>query len=361
MDKSMGVVLIYFLMQLGIIFFVYPEFIMESTSEAHWLPILFGVIVNLCVMSIYLKGLSYFPNMDIIAIYSSFGKVMAAILLLPIFIYLMLVTVITINEFADIISIVFLTSTPLWSIIGLLLITAAFIGASGIATIFRTAILLAILFLPLMFFIICLSLQNIDLHYFFPLWDSDFSQLNGSALIRSLFPITSTFLIFGFIIPHYPFKMKKVMLSIMAIIPFFFLAVYIPVLTFGHGTVTTLRYPFVMVISSVYVSWLMFDRVTVFLVLSLIAFAILFMAVIIWQMISIVNHFLPKIRKHYIALAFVVIFFSICLQSTSVSTINELFLKNNLLRLYILFFVPLSIYLIGLYFRRRGGYENKAV
>jgi hypothetical protein len=358
-DNSLYVILIYLLTQLGVIFFIYPEYIIRSTEEAHWIAIVVGVIINVIIVAVYLKGLSYFKNKDIIDAYFSLGKGVGIVFLLPILIYLLISIIATLSEFAEMISIVFLTSTPLWAITSLLIIVSLFISMNGILAIFRTGVLIAVLFLPLLLFIIFMSLQNVDYHYIFPLVNHDFSFLGSKAFLKSFFTFSATFIFLGFIPPYFSFKTKKILISMAAIIPFLLLAVYIPVLTFGRATVTTLKFPFGMVMTTVYVNWLVFERFTMFLLLCLIAFTILFMAVILWQSSEIVKRCIPGIRQIYITLLVGIITFVGCLMIQSMKQIEQLITVNSVLRLYILIVVPLSIYFIGLRYKRKGLYEKK--
>lgn len=61
-DKSLHVMLMYIISHLGLIFFMYPGNVISSTEQGHWLPVLVGVIIHFIFISIYMKGLSYFPK-----------------------------------------------------------------------------------------------------------------------------------------------------------------------------------------------------------------------------------------------------------------------------------------------------------
>ncbi len=74
MDKSLHVILMFLLTHLGLIFFMFPGNIVSSTEQGHWFPILFGFVLTFILISLYMKGLSYFPKQDIITIYSDIGK-----------------------------------------------------------------------------------------------------------------------------------------------------------------------------------------------------------------------------------------------------------------------------------------------
>ncbi|MFC5452522.1 GerAB/ArcD/ProY family transporter [Paenibacillus aestuarii] len=234
MDKSHYVMLMYLIMHFGLIFFMYPENIIASTDAVHWIAILSGLAVQLIFIAVYMKGLNFFPGRDIIDIYSSTGLGVSLLFLLPIALYFLMVNIITIRAYSEIISIVFLSNTPLWAIMILLLLVATYIAGKGVETIFRTGLLLGLLFLPLILLIFLASFQNVDWNYVFPLYENDFSFWTKPDYYQSFFAFAGSFLFLGFVRPHFPYKDKKVYLTAAALIHFFVFSVYVPVLT-EHG------------------------------------------------------------------------------------------------------------------------------
>jgi spore germination protein (amino acid permease) len=358
MDKSLQVVLIYLLTHLGLIFFLYPGNIIASTDEGHWIPIMLGVLLHFIIIAVYMKGLSFFPNKDLITIYLGIGKGVAVIFLLPITLYFLMVNIITVRAYSEIISIVFLSKTPLWAVMFLLLFISTYLAASGIEAISRTGVLLACLFLPLIIFIMCTSFQNVDWHYLFPIVDKQFSFLTDFSYYKSLFAIGGGFLFLGFVQPYLPYRRKKVLIAAIALIPCFILSVYIPILTFGQATASTFLFPFVMAMDTVNLNWLMFDRVTIFFLLSLITFIMLFISLVLWKTTRILNACLPSIRPIYLVLMLSSFIFIICLMIPNWKDVERLFAWNTWLRLYILSAVPISVFIFGIRLRRVGTNEN---
>ncbi|WP_036719529.1 GerAB/ArcD/ProY family transporter [Paenibacillus harenae] len=357
MDKSLHVGLTFFLTQLGIIFFIYPEHIIASSSEGHWLPILAGAAANLIVMAVYMKGLGYFSNQDIISIYTNVGKSAAVLFLVPVIFYLYMVNVIAVRAFAEIITIVFLSNTPIWAVTGLLLFISTYIAANGIASIFRTGVLLAILFLPSIGFILTISFQNVDWHYILPLIEKRFEFLTSISYMKSFYVFATSFLFLGFVQPEITYSSKKLLLAALSLIPFLLLAVYIPVLTFGRSTASTFKFPFVMLVGTIHVNWLMFDRVTLFLLLSLITFTMLFIALLIWQMSRMISRPLPKVKPVYLLLFISAVTYIGCIMIPNWQDVEELFICNMVLRIYVWLIIPFSIYFLGLREKRKRSYE----
>ncbi|MDG5473199.1 GerAB/ArcD/ProY family transporter [Jeotgalibacillus sp. ET6] len=347
MDRSVQVVMMYILTHLGLIFFLYPSNIIESTDQGHWIPISLGIVIHIIFVLVYLKGLSFFPRRNIIMIYSSFGKVYLILFLLPIFLYFISAVTITVRAYSEILTIIFLANTPLWAVMALLLFIPFFLAIQGVQAIFRTGILVSFLFLPFLVFILIVSFQNVDASYIYPLWNNDFSFMTKQSYINSFFAISGGFLFLGFIQPEISYKHKKIVIAFAAVVPAFILSVYIPLLTFGKATAETFLFPFVLALDTITLSWIMFDRATVFFLLSLITFIMLFISLVLWKASIIIHHSLPSIKPVYIVVSLTFVIYIACLLIPNWQQVQMLFKWNSVLRFYVLLTVPLSIYFLG--------------
>lgn len=350
MDKSWQVVCIYLLTHMGLIFFLYPANIISSTDEAHWIPIFTGVLFHILVVCLYLKGLSFFPGKDIIQIYTKAkaGTLLKIFFLLPIFAYFMMAIIISIRAYSEIITIVFLSNTPLWAIMLLLLVITCYMAIKGVETIFRTGIVIAYLFLPLIIFVMVFSFQNVDWNYIYPVWNSDFSFIKKQDFLNSFFAIGGGYLFLGFVQPYFSYQKKKIFLAIALVVPSFFLSVYVPILTYGQATSSTFFFPFVMTLDAINITWLMFDRVTIFFLLSLITFIMLFLSLVMWKAVRIAHTFIPVARPSFLVIFFTCSIFITCLFIPNWSDVEMLFSWNTFLRFYVLITVPISLLCIGL-------------
>lgn len=54
------------------------------------------------------------------------------------------------------------------------------------------------------------------------------------------------------------------MLGCLLLLPMFLLSVYLPLLTFGQATAELYEFPMLMTIDTVNITWLLFDRITIF-------------------------------------------------------------------------------------------------
>lgn len=207
-DKSLHVILMFLLTHLGLIFFMFPGNIVSSTEQGHWFPILFGFVLTFILISLYMKGLSYFPKQDIITIYSDIGKAATVFFLLPITVYLLMIIVVMVRAYSEIITIVFLTNTRLWAIMALLLIISTYLATKGVETIFRTGILLSILFLLPVLFIFFTTFQNVDWRYIIP-FTPRFDFMTKPSYLKSYFAFSGGFLYLGFVQPYLSYSRKK--------------------------------------------------------------------------------------------------------------------------------------------------------
>lgn len=171
----------------GLIFFIYPERIIASTHKGHWEPILIQCVIFILFLSLYLKGLSYFPEQNIISILKILGKAFSFTLLFPVLLYLVITTIELVSAYAEVTNIIFLANTPTWAIITLMSVISTYIAIKGIETILRTALLIFCIFFPLILLMLLVCFQDIDWHNAFPIMDTDFSFFDNLPIIQVFF------------------------------------------------------------------------------------------------------------------------------------------------------------------------------
>lgn len=357
MDKSFQVVIMYFITHLGIIFFMYPENVIASTDEGHWIPIVTVVIINLILISVYMKGLNYFPNEDLVSIYRRYGKVVAFIFLFPVTLYFIMIYIIIIRAKSEIITVVLLSETPVWAIMLLILFISTYLAIKGLETILRTAVLLSCLFIPFIIFILCLSFRNVDWYYIFPLIDKEFSFIMDSSFYKSFFAVGGAFLFLGFVQPFVSFQRKQILIVAIILIPFLIVSVYIPILIFGQATASNFVLPFVVAMDTISLNWLMFDRVSMFFLMVLITFIMLYASLVLWKTTRILNTCFPTIKPIYLKITLSSLIFIVCLMIPGWEEIERLIMWNTFLEFYVLSSVPISVYYFGLRFKRGNKYE----
>jgi len=345
-DKTFHVVILYLLIYLSLIFFMYPSQLISSSKDSYWLPIFVQIVIHFFMLTIFLKGLSFFPKEDIITIFKK-SNLFILIFLLPIFSYLFMTYLISIMAYTEIINIIFLSKTPVFAVLLLIIFTSTYIASKGIDAIFRTGILIAFFFIPIIIFTLALSYQNMDWHYILPLQNKNFSFLIDKQYLSSFFAISGGFIWLGFIHPQFHFKKNKIVLTFILTIPCYFLSVYIPILIFGSKAASTFVFPFVIAVDTINITWLMFDRITIFLLLSLMTFNLLFISLILWQLLQMVHAFFPKWKTNYLLLLFSSLGASSYYFAPNYNDTQFFFNLTTVLRFFIIFVVPISLYILG--------------
>lgn len=361
MDKSIQVALMFILTHMGLIFFMYPADIICTMEVGHWLGILAGFALHITVIVVYMKGLSFFDRKDLIDICLTAGKATAVVLLLPVLFYLLMINIITVRAYSEIITLNFLSNTPLWVIMLLLLAMSTYMAALGIEALFRTAMLMAFLFLPLVAFILFTVFQNSDWHYFLPLLDRkalSFSFLIERSFLQGLFAFTGGFLFLGFITPYFTYRSSKILWASMVLLPIFLISVYAPILTFGQNTASMFQFPFIITMDTIKIDWLMFERVTMFFLLSVITFVMLFISLVLWETIRLLSRSIPSVKPVYLTLALSVIIFIVCIRIPDWKYVEQLFWWNTVLRIYVLTVIPITTLVLGIRHKRRGWNGN---
>ncbi|MCA0149660.1 spore germination protein [Rossellomorea vietnamensis] len=348
MDRSLYVSILYLLTHVGLILFLYPANIIMSTTQGHWIPIMIGVSIHFILLSLLLKGISRFPDKDIITIYKTKGKVLTFIFLAPTFIYFLMANIISVRAYSEIVSIVFLSKTPLWAIMALIMTVACYLALKGIEGIIRTGYLIFLLLFPILCFIMIASFQNVDWRYIYPLLPNDFSFLTKASYLKSYFAIGGSFLFLGFIHPLVPFKGRKIMLTGIVLIPIFLLSVYVPVLTFGQATTSHFIFPFVMTVDAIHLTWIMFDRLTVFFLLSIVIFTLLYISLVLWMLERIIRMCLwPSAKSSLLIIGLSIFIYLVCLWIDNWEGVEMLFKWNTTIRFIVILGVPISIYFLG--------------
>ncbi|TBL74612.1 GerAB/ArcD/ProY family transporter [Paenibacillus thalictri] len=350
MDKSTQVAVMYIVTHMGLIFFLYPTDIIASFDHGHWLAILVGYLLHVLVIWMYMKGIHSFDQLNIVEICKRSGNILAVLLLVPATLYLLAVVIITVRAYSEIVTIIFLANTPLWAIMVLLLAISAYIAMLGPETMFRSGVLLCALLVVPIVFVICSSFQNTDVRYLLPLWDryiASFSFLRHRSYYQSLFAFASGFLFLGFTPGILTYRPKTILLSSFILLPLFLMSVYIPIFTFGQSTAERFQFPFIMAIDTIEMNWLMFDRITMFFLLSLIIFIMLLIALTLWQIVCVIQTSVYKIKTVWAVPLLSVIVYVICLQIPDWSTVERFLWWNTILRLYVLTVIPIGILWLG--------------
>lgn len=120
-----------------------------------------------------------------------------------------------------------------------------------------------------------------------------------------------------------------------------------------------LQYPFLFTVDTLEIDWLMFDRITVFLLLSLTGFSMLFIAFTIWQIEYTIRSSIKKLNSTLIVSAVIVIAYAVCLSIPDWKLVDLFFQWNSYLRFYVSIVTPAIIYTLGRMHQKRIKRELK--
>ncbi|WP_158630131.1 GerAB/ArcD/ProY family transporter [Cohnella sp. AR92] len=356
MDRSIQVIAMCLITNLGLIFFLYPADIIASLSTGHWSAVLLGFVIHIGMVSVYIKGLSKCAPKNVIDLFQSAGNVFAFLMLLPLAVYFVMMLIITVRAYAEIVTMVFLAQTPLWTIMLLFLALSTLVSLWGIESLFRTSMLIALLFFPFLIIVVILSFQNVDWHYMLPFVDrktATFSYVFHRPFLQSLFAFVGGFLFLGFIPPYVPYQSRKIIMASLLLLPFFLISVYVPLLTFGENTASKFPFPFIMAVDTVDISWLMFDRITIFFMISLLCFVVLFLSLVMWMTLQLLKRSMHFFNAPIASVLLAATVFIVCLLVPSWSNVEQMIWWNTYLRLYAAFVIPLVTFALGVSRRRK--------
>ncbi|AWP28064.1 spore gernimation protein [Paenibacillus glucanolyticus] len=339
----------YVVCHMGLIFFLYPSRFFSAMQTGHWIGIVFSYAVQMTVVFLYIMGLRFAKNQTVIDIFRSAGRVVPWIVLLPAFLYLVVAFIVTIRAYSEMLTLIFLSNTPLWAILLLLFLVAFVMAWQGIGSMARTALLLAILFSGPLLFVLYLSFQNVDWYYALPFvgHKQTFTFITDVEFQVSLFVYAGGFFFLGLLPVSIPINMKKMAIGGLLLLPMYLLSVYLPLLTFGQSTAELYEFPMLMTIDTVNVTWLMFDRITIFFLLSLMAFALLYMAVTLWTLMTLTKKALPFIPDPYGLIGLTILLFVISLAIPDWDFLKQLQIGIIPLRLYIFIVIPVLTFIMG--------------
>lgn len=359
MTQRIQIVIVFILIQLSIGYLVYPNLIYELTKTAHWELVMCQGFLQLVLIWIYIKGLNYFPENDVIDIYLKMGRSVAIIFLTPFVINLIALVAFNIRLHTEVINSVFLPRTPYWSILILLYFISVYTSIKGLGTILRSSVFIFLIVIPLVVFNIFSSVINFDIHNVPPVWN-----LPARFLLKIKFFYLlgfSSFLFLGFMVSKTKLSFRQLFVACVSVTLFFLSVVYIPLFIFGQETVITLNNPFLEAMDTVDISWFSFNRQTMFFGLSLVGLVIVANSVMLWM----IGQSMRKIFKcrrgksSYWIIAFSVISFVLAFLVPNQSLVEKWFLWSTGAQAYSMIIIPFTIFIYG-FLTKRGvlGHEK---
>ncbi|MBP1962902.1 GerAB/ArcD/ProY family transporter [Paenibacillus aceris] len=341
----------FFIVHLSRYFYIYPVKMIEATSAGHWEPIIVGFLVELCCVWIFLKGLSAFPEKDIVDICKmASGTWIARLLLIPLLVFLFLNLNITHSYEMESISIFLLPKTPTYFIL-LLYVIPLYIAWKGYEAISRGGIVVFICVLPMVIFSLISAMSNFDFDNLYPIYETRLSFFKR-PMFYSAFFAHSGFLFLGWVKMKRQFSFRQAAPILGILLIFAISSVYVPMLIFGQESIIYFRYPNVLTSDTVDTEWVVFDWLPTFFVIAMIAISMVEMAVTFWMMATLIEKLFLKKKRGIAVLLVGVLSYSFSCYLDNIDTLAKFSVLNTFLCFYSIIGIPLAIILMSLRYRR---------
>ncbi|KAA0566510.1 GerAB/ArcD/ProY family transporter [Bacillus sp. CH30_1T] len=358
MTQRIQIGAVFVIIHLSFGYLIYPDLVYTLTKTAHWEVVICLGCLQLILLWIYIKGLNYFPESDVIDIYLTKGRWVAIIFLTPFVLNLLSIVAFNMRMHTEVIISIFLPRTPYWSILLLLFFISVYAAIKGLGTILRSSAFIFLFVIPIVVFNIFSSVVNFDLHNVTPGWNSPAKFM----LDKKFFYLLgfSSFLFLGFTSSYSKVTFRQIFLASVSTTLIFLSVVYIPLFIFGQETAVTLSDPFVEAMDSVDISWFSFNRQTMFFGISLVGLVILANSVMLWMIGQVMGKTFKylRVKSTYWIITFSVISFILALLVPNRSLVEKYFLWSLGAQSYSMIIIPLTIFIIGI-LSKRGVLENE--
>ncbi|MCQ6266700.1 spore germination protein [Fictibacillus sp. WQ 8-8] len=360
MTQRIQIGAVFIIIHLSFGYLVYPNLVYVLTKTAHWEVVMCQCFLELVLIWIYMKGLNYFPENDVIDIFLKMGRWAVIMFLTPFVIHLIALVALNIRLHTEVIISIFLPRTPYWSIMALLFFISVYTAIKGLGTILRSSIFIFLIVFPLVLFNIFSSFINFDLNNVTLGWNSPPKFLLNKNFCYLLG--FSSFLFLGFMTSKTKLTFRPFFIAWVSVTLFFLSVVYIPLYIFGQEPVVVMTHPFMEAMDSIDISWFSFNRQTVFFGVSLVGLVILANAVILWMIGRIMQKMFrcSKRESSYWIIAFSVIAFIFALFVPNKTLMEKWFLYSTGAQAYLMIIIPFTIFIYG-FLSKRGvvGHEKK--
>ncbi|MZQ81355.1 GerAB/ArcD/ProY family transporter [Paenibacillus sp. 5J-6] len=336
----------------SIIFLLFPRAVLHTTKYGHWEPAIMYMLIELILMVILLKGLNKAGNMDYADLLLPLGRWVSSALLLPLILYILLIGIMAIRGFAELMIIVFVVRSPLISILILLCFITLLGSSIGPRGILRASTLLSFLHFPALLFALLGCTVNARFTNIYPLVNTSFDFMQHLEFLVPLFSICP-FILLGMLPPVIKVQMKPLLITMIPLTLLYVVIIYIPMLIFGVNAATLMNFPLVTSIDTVNLTWSIFNRISLFYAVALLAFVLLITSYALWASSVLVHKMMPGWKESYIR---PILCLLVCVASAMIpnwSSYVKIYTTDIWFRLSIFLIIPIAVYL-------RGGFIQRA-
>ncbi|MFH5183492.1 GerAB/ArcD/ProY family transporter [Paenibacillus sp. TAB 01] len=353
MDFKFDRSFIFFGTHCSIMFLLYPRALLQTTKYGHWEPAVINMLIELVLVVVLLRGLNKAGNQDFADLLLPLGKWIGTILLLPLIVYIIIITIMGLRGFAELMIIVFVIRSPLYAILALLCLITLLGSSISPEGIMRVSTLMSLLYLPCLLFAILACLDNSKLVNIFPLVNPSFDFLQNGKLFTSLFSICP-FLLLGMLPPVCKVRMKPVLLTMLPLAVLYVFIVYIPILVYGVNAAAIMNFPLVTSIDSVNITWSIFNRISLFYGVALLAFVLIISSFTLWSSARLLHKIAPVWKESYIRSCLCLIVYGAALMIPKWDWYVGFYKADTMFRLFVFLIIPLAVYARGGFIERHA-------
>ncbi|NQX58305.1 GerAB/ArcD/ProY family transporter [Paenibacillus qinlingensis] len=335
----------------SIIFLLFPRAVLHTTKFGHWEPAAMYTLIEIILMVILLKGLNKSGDLDYADILLPLGRWISIVLLLPLVIYILMIGVLGIRGFAELMIIVFVVRSPLFSILILLSFITLLGSSIGPQGILRASTLISLLHLPALIFALVGCLVNSTFTNIFPLVNTNFDFLQHGKFLVPLFSICP-FLLLGMLPPVIKVRMKPMLFTMIPITILYVVIIYIPILVYGINAATLLNFPLVTSIDTVNFTWTIFNRISLFYAVAVLAFVLLITSFALWSSAVLVRKMVPRWKESYIRPILCLLVFVGSAMIPNWSFYVKMYTIDIGFRIFVFLVIPIVVYIRGSFIQR---------
>ncbi|WP_168123503.1 GerAB/ArcD/ProY family transporter [Paenibacillus sp. HB172176] len=324
--------------------FIYPNFIIQSTEGAYWIPLAIWTAGALASSFLYSRLLARLDGGNMIArIQSALGTWGASLLAAPVLLFLIIALVIMLRAYTEMITMTILPTTPISFLNGMLLAPAA-LAFAGMMPIVRAARIFFLLGFLFTFCLLLIGLSDVKWVLGMP-W----MRTNGDFLRDKGF-YAGSFLWMGFAITSFigtytrssaQSAWKSYAFSLLCAFPFIASYIYLPVMTFGRELSQRLTFPFISKMDTITHYWLVFENLTAIFVSAIMFYLLLIMALKLHAIGEMMKIFMPRANKKILYTCLSLIVYAAATAIPSWRTVENMILLTFGCRFYVMFFFPL--------------------
>lgn len=336
----------------SIMFLLFPRAVLHTTKYGYWEPAIIYMTIELILMVILIKGLNKAGNLDYADLLLPLGRWVSTALLLPLILYILLIGVMGLRGFAELMLIVFVVRSPLISILILLCLITLLGSSIGPQGILRASTLLSFLHFPALLFALLGCGVNSRFTNIFPLVNTSFDFVQHEKFLVPIFSICP-FLLLGMLPPVIKVRMKPLLITMIPLTVIYVVIIYIPILVYGVNAATLMNFPLVTSIDTVNITWSIFNRISLFYAVALLAFILLITSYALWASSVLVRKMIPRWKESYIRPVLCLLLFSASAIIPNWNFYVKIYTLDIWIRIIVFLMIPIAVYL-------RGGFIQRA-